>query len=376
MQAQNFGPAKTNIPDPIYPVIPERTKIMMQHPSVAVVILNWNGIKLLEQFIPPLLLHTPSWVQIIVGDNASTDQSVPFLKTNFPTVRVIQNDINYGYAEGYNKVLEQVEATYFILLNSDVEVTDGWVTPLIDYLETHTDVAVCQPKIRSWHSKKHFEYAGAAGGFMDRYGYFFCRGRLFDTLEEDLGQYDDNSEIFWASGAAFFIRAEWFRRAGGFDAMLFAHMEEIDLCWRLKLLGQKIAYVSEAVVYHVGGGTLNKLSPTKTYLNFRNNLILLYKNLESGARLRIIATRFVLDFLAMVRFMVMGQFSHSFAINRAHFSFLAGLSDWKETKSKAGFVVTENRLSRLKGYYSGSIAADYFMKGKKYFTELLGEKIN
>lgn len=348
----------------------------MQEPSVAVVILNWNGIKLLEQFIPALLQYTPSWVQLIIGDNASTDQSVDFLRREYPRLRIIQNDVNYGYAEGYNKVLEQVDASYFILLNSDVEVSQGWIEPVIEYLEAHKDVAVCQPKIRSWHNKSDFEYAGAAGGFMDKFGYFFCRGRLFDCLEADKNQYDDACEIFWASGAAFFIRADWFRKAGGFDSMLFAHMEEIDLCWRLKLLGQKIAYVPGSTVYHVGGGTLSKLSPTKTYLNFRNNLILLFKNMEPGSKLRILAIRFFLDYLAWLRFIALLQFKHAFAINRAHMSFLNGLSTWKETKSKNGLLVIKPSLKTLTGYYKGSIAADYFLKGKKFFTELLPERFN
>lgn len=349
---------------------------MRQEPSIAVVILNWNGTSLLEQFIPPLLLHTPSRVQIVIGDNASTDHSVEFLRSTYPDLRIVQNELNYGYAEGYNKVLEQVEADYFILLNSDVEVSDGWVDPVIEYLELNPGVAVCQPKIRSWHQKDHFEYAGAAGGFMDKFGYFFCRGRLFDSLEKDTGQYDDSCEIFWASGAAFFIRADWFRRAGGFDASLFAHMEEIDLCWRLKMLGQKIAYVPQAVVYHVGGGTLSKLSPTKTYLNFRNNLILLYKNLGSGSRLGTIVMRFFLDYLAWLRFLALFQFRHAFAINRAHMGFLTGLSGWKKTRTVAGLEGMQPRLRQLKGYYNGSIAADYFLRGKTRFSELTRDKIN
>jgi len=348
----------------------------MQEPSVAVVILNWNGLTLLEQFVPALLQHTPSWVEIVIGDNASTDQSVQFLKSQYPQIRIIQNEINYGYAEGYNKILEQVNAQYFILLNSDVEVTQGWVEPLIEYLENNQDVAVCQPKIRSYLNKEKFEYAGAAGGFMDKFGYFFCRGRLFDSLETDLNQYEDSCEIFWASGAAFFIRADWFRRAGGFDSMLFAHMEEIDLCWRLKLLGQKIAYMPGSIVYHVGGGTLSKLSPTKTYLNFRNNLILLYKNLEPGNKLKILIIRFFLDYLAWLRFIALFQFKHAFAVNRAHMSFLNGISTWKETKIKTSQDITQPKLKNLTGYYNGSIAADYFLRSKKYFSELLAKKIN
>ncbi len=349
---------------------------MTSYPSVAVVILNWNGKQLLERFIPPLLLNTPDWVQIIIGDNASTDGSVEFLKAHYPALKIIENEHNYGYAAGYNNVLEQVEATYFVLLNSDVEVSPNWIEPVITYMEAHPGTAVCQPKIRSWEKKDYFEYAGAAGGYMDKFGYFFCRGRLFDSLEKDLGQYDEPCEIFWASGAAFFIRSDWFRRAGGFDAMLFAHMEEIDLCWRLKLLGQKIAYVPGSMIYHVGGGTLSKLSPRKTYLNFRNNLILLYKNLESGKRMGMIFMRFFLDFLAWLRFMFLFQFNHAFAINRAHIGFLAGLSVWKETRHKAGLPGSIPKVNQLTGFYKGSIAADYFLAGITRFSELKKDRFS
>ena len=343
---------------------------MRSNLSIAVVILNWNGTRLLEKFLPALIEHTPSYVNIIVGDNASTDQSVSFLKKNFPQVTVLQNEYNYGYAGGYNKILEQVVADYYILLNSDVEVTAGWVEPVIDFMESSPEVAACQPKIRSYINKDYFEYAGAAGGFMDRFGYFFCRGRIFDTLEKDLGQYDDLREIFWASGAAFFVRADWFSKAGGFDAQLFAHMEEIDLCWRLQLLGQKIAYVPFSVVYHIGGGTLSKLSPKKTYLNFRNNLILLYKNLEEGKRFKIICTRFFLDFLALIRFLCLFQFGHAMAISKAHISFIKGLPLWKQTRYKAGLLGNHPRHHQLSGYFKGGIVFQFFIHKKSKFSEL------
>ena len=249
-------------------------------PRVAVVILNYNGEKYLEQFLPAVLQHSAESVEIVVADNASTDHSTGLIRTQFPRVKILSLPTNEGYAGGYNRALKEIAADYFILLNSDVEVTGGWIEPVIEFMEQHRDVAACQPKIKSWSQKEYFEYAGAAGGFIDRFGYPFCRGRMFDTLEKDAGQYDSPTEIFWASGACLFIRSADFHENGGFDKSFFAHMEEIDLCWRMKKKGHRIFVVPASSIYHVGGGTLEKVNPHKTFLNFRNNLRMLKKNMS------------------------------------------------------------------------------------------------
>ena len=246
--------------------------------KVAVVILNWNGKSFLEKFLPSVFACNSSYAEIIVADNASTDDSVSFLKSKYPQIKIIQNSSNGGFAKGYNDALKLVEAEYYVLLNSDVEVTPNWIDSVIQLMDTDKSIAACQPKIRAFDDKKSFEYAGAGGGFIDKYGYPFCRGRILDTLEEDKGQYNDVREVFWATGACLFVRSECYHKVNGFDEDFFAHMEEIDLCWRLKNLGYKIMYSPNSTVFHVGGGTLNKTSPKKTYLNFRNNLILLCKN--------------------------------------------------------------------------------------------------
>jgi len=343
--------------------------------KVAVVILNWNGRQLLEQFLPALIKNTPSWVDLIVGDNASTDDSIQFMQDKFPQVLVLSNPVNHGYAGGYNMILERVEADYFALLNSDLEVTPGWIEPLLEYMVSNPFTAVCQPKVRSFVKKTHFEYAGAAGGYMDRFGYFFCRGRIFDHLEEDRGQYDDAREVFWASGAAFFVDVPTFRKAGGFDALLFAHMEEIDLCWRFKRMGKKIAYVPTSLVYHIGGGTLHKLSPQKTFLNFRNNLVLLYKNLPRRITVMLIPFRFFLDLLAWVRFLLLGEIGHAFAINRAHIDFLRNLKSWKRNRIRQVVLFDPEKNSRLKGLYLNSIVLDFFVLKTTSFSSLNPKRI-
>jgi GT2 family glycosyltransferase len=248
---------------------------MTNLPRVAVVILNWNGINYLKQFLPSVCASTYPNLEIIIGDNASTDESVVYVRDNYPQVKIIINDQNYGFAGGYNKILTQLDHDYFILLNSDVEVEPNWIEPVISLMESDSKIAAAQPKILSQANKHSFEYAGAAGGFIDDFGYPFCRGRLFDTLELDKGQYNESSEVFWASGAAFFIKRPNWLEMNGLDDDFFAHMEEIDLCWRLKNEGYKIMYCADSQVYHVGGGTLQAESPFKTYLNFRNNLVLL-----------------------------------------------------------------------------------------------------
>jgi hypothetical protein len=299
-----------------------------------------------------------------VGDNASTDDSLSYLRQNFPQVEVSENDKNYGYAGGYNQVLNQLDSDYFVLLNSDVEVTPGWIEPVIAQMETDEKIAAAQPKIRSYKQKDFFEYAGAAGGYIDKYGYPFCRGRIFDTVEKDSGQYDDKVEIFWASGAALFIKKKCWQEVGGFDADFFAHMEEIDLCWRLKTREYKIVYCPKSIVFHLGAGTLNTESPHKTYLNFRNNLAMLAKNLPAGQASRTIFVRFGLDLISLVRFGVQGKTGSALAISRAHTHFLRNLKHnrTKATKDKSNFNTT--------GLYRGSIVWDYFVRGKKQFGDL------
>jgi len=297
----------------------------------AVVILNWNGRKYLEQFLSPLIQYSSEEAEIIVADNASNDDSIAFLETNFPSIRIIRNASNEGFARGYNLALKQVKADYYILLNSDIEVTPDWIHPVIDMMGKDPSIAACQPKIRSYIDRSKFEYAGAAGGFIDKYGYPFCRGRIFQSLEEDLGQYDDVIEIFWATGACMFVRADLFHQAGGLDEDFFAHMEEIDLCWRLKNLGYKIMYCPQSVVYHIGGGTLPKISWRKTYYNFRNNFFLLYKNLPDNLVCEVFAKRFVLDGIAALKFLFTAGFKDFWAIYRAHISFYSTLS---KTKAK------------------------------------------
>lgn len=334
-------------------------------PSVAVVILNWNGIHLLEKFLPSVSRSVYPNLQIIVGDNASTDQSVAYIKANYPQIKLIQNDQNYGFAEGYNRILQQVNADYFVLLNSDVEVPGHWIQPVIDLMETDHSIAVAQPKIKWQKNKAYFEYAGAAGGYMDLHAFPFCKGRIFDTVEADEGQYDQATEIFWASGAAFFIKSKYWNRVGGLDTDLFAHMEEIDICWRLKNLGYKVMYCPSAEVYHVGGGTLNANDPHKTYLNFRNNLLIMQKNLpEADAYFRI-TVRFFLDFIAWLRFLMRGETKYALAITKAHAYFLKNLSVTarKRTKNQLPFL-------RHVGVFKSSITYKYFVENIKHFTGL------
>lgn len=335
------------------------------NPSVAVVILNWNGKAYLNQFLPGILLSEYDNLKIIVGDNASTDDSVSFLQENFPTVKIIQNDQNYGFAGGYNKVLERVEADYFILLNSDVEVTPNWIKPVINLMESDARIAAAQPKIKWQLNKNQFEYAGAAGGYLDIYSFPFCRGRLFNVYELDNGQYNEQKEVFWASGAAFFIKSKCWRETGGLDADLFAHMEEIDLCWRLKNLGYKIMYSPDAEVYHVGGGTLQTENPFKTYLNFRNNLIIMQKNLPAGDAVFRISIRMFIDFIAWWHFLLTGKPKFTMAVSKGHWHFLKSLS---KTGKKRKSV--QKAYSAHTGVYNNSVVWAFFIKKIKYFSEL------
>jgi GT2 family glycosyltransferase len=290
--------------------------------KVAVVILNYNGQNFLEQFMPSVVQNSDGY-EIIIADNASTDDSVAFLKNNYPNINIIQIAYNQGFAGGYNEALKHITAEYYVLLNSDVEVTPNWIQPIIDLMSADKLIAACQPKIKSFHEKTHFEYAGAAGGYIDWLGYPFCRGRIFDSYEEDLGQYDDTKEIFWATGACMFVRAEVFHEMGGFDASFFAHMEEIDLCWRMKNVGYKIFYCSDSVVFHVGGGTLHKSNPRKTFLNYRNGLAMLYKNLPANKLISTIFIRLILDGISGIKLLLGGSIADVWAIIKAHFAFYA-----------------------------------------------------
>jgi GT2 family glycosyltransferase len=337
----------------------------MSEPSVAVVILNWNGKDLLSRFLPAVLQSSYDQMQVIVGDNASTDGSVDFVREQFPAVRIIENDRNYGFAEGYNRIMAHVKADYYILLNSDVEVPLNWIRPVIQAMEADVLIAAAQPKIKWYNDKTKFEYAGAAGGFMDRDSFAFCRGRLFDQIETDHGQYDDQREIFWASGAAFFIKDKQWTESGGLDPDLFAHMEEIDLCWRLKNLGYKVIYCPQAEVFHIGGGTLAANSPFKVFLNFRNNLMIMQKNLPFGEAVWGLTFRMCMDFIALIQFLIKGEYKFAAAVNKAHYQFVKSLS---RTASKRG--KQQIPYARLTGVYHSSIVWQFFIKGIRKFSQL------
>ena len=325
--------------------------------KIAVVILNWNGEKLLEQFLPSVVHYSPE-ASIYVADNASTDSSVTFVKSNFPTVQVIENKENSGFAGGYNQALKEVEADIYALVNSDIEVTENWLKPILKTFENEPRTAIIQPKILDFKNKELFEYAGAAGGFIDQYGYPFCRGRIFETIEKDKGQYDDDCELLWASGACFFIRSAVYKELQGFDADFFAHQEEIDLCWRAFNKGYPIKYNHKSTVYHVGGATLQHINPRKTFLNFRNSLLMLAKNLPKSSLFTILLVRLILDGVAGIRFILQGNFSHFWAVLKAHFSFY--------TLFLKNYNKRENLQS--KAYYkTKSIVFSYYIKNGTIF---------
>ncbi len=338
---------------------------MTELPRVAVVILNWNGLDFLRRFLPSVCASTYSNLDIIVGDNASNDNSVSFIRENYPQIKIRINDQNYGFAGGYNRVLSELDHDYYVLLNSDVEVEPGWIEPVIQLMEKDISIAAAQPKILSHSNKKLFEYAGAAGGFLDIFGYPFCRGRIFDSVEVDNGQYDTSSEIFWASGAAFFIKRSKWLEMKGLDEDFFAHMEEIDLCWRLKNSNYKIMYCAESTVFHVGAGTLHAESPFKTYLNFRNNLVLLQKNLPTSRAIVIIFFRFWLDLLSLLKYLMDAKPKNAWAISKAHVYFIRNLFR-NSAKSR---LIPKNIVNK-NGLYSSSIVWDYFVSNKKTFTSL------
>lgn len=333
-----------------------------QSKKLAVLILNWNGKDLLERFLPSICKYNSDFANIIVVDNASSDDSVTFLNTEYPEIETIEFDKNYGFAEGYNKAMEMVNYPYVVLLNTDVRVTENWLVEPLDFLEKNGDYAACQPKILDEKEPTKFEYAGASGGYIDRFGYPFCRGRIFDDLEVDAGQYDSVKDVFWASGAALFVRRELYLEVGGLDASFFAHQEEIDLCWRLLNMNYKIACIPQSTVFHLGGASLDKMNPKKTFLNFRNNLVMLLKNLPVYA-LPIIFIRMVLDGVAGVKFISEGKFSHCWAIVKAHFSFYSRIPSVLLNRKKT--IKISNSLM-----YSKSILVEYFIKKNKTYSSL------
>jgi len=329
--------------------------------KVAVVILNWNGRLLLEKFLPSVIKFSED-AQVYIADNASTDDSVEFVRKNFPTVKIILNQVNGGYAKGYNDALKNLSEDIFVLLNSDVEVTSNWITPIISEFRKDNSIAAAQPKILDYKQKTHFEYAGAAGGFIDKYGFPYCRGRIFESLEEDLGQYDNVQPVFWASGACLFIRATDFKLVGGFDEDYFAHQEEIDLCWRLHSANKKVIAVGTSKVYHVGGATLGSADPKKTFLNFRNSLFNLIKNV-SGPRIYLtIFIRLCIDGVAGINFLFKGKAKHTLAIIKSHFHFYASLPVFLKKRK----VYASN-----KKYFSlNSIVFKHFIGKKNNYNEL------
>lgn len=330
--------------------------------KTAIVILNWNGRHMLEKYLPTVIQHSPE-ADVIVADNASTDNSISWLQENHPSVRIIQLDKNYGFAGGYNKALEQVESEYYLLLNSDVEVTPGWLKPLLEKMEADKEIAACQPKLLSIYNKESFEYAGASGGHLDKYGYPFCRGRIFDTLEEDKGQYDNDEEIFWATGACLLIRSSAYWEAGGLDERFFAHNEEIDLCWRLHQKGGKVYCFPQSKVYHLGGGTLPKSNPRKTFLNFRNNLTMLWKNLPEEDLKKVMRTRLFLDYLAAFQMLILQRNYKDFrAVIEGRRAFRKWRKDFKRVK---GNKVSLN--DKRKNY---SILWQYYAKKCKYYSDI------
>ena len=333
--------------------------------KVAVVILNWNGREMLVKYLPRVLEYSRNEAAVIVADNDSSDDSVAYLDNYSKVVRVIQLGQNYGFAEGYNRALKQVDADYYVLLNSDVEVTHHWLTPMIEFMDSHPDVAACQPKLLAVADKDSFEYAGASGGYLDRYGYPFCRGRVFETVEQDRGQYDVAADVLWATGACLMIRSADYWAAGGLDGRFFAHSEEIDLCWRLRIMGRRICCLPDSVVYHVGGGTLPKNNPLKTFLNFRNNLTMLYKNLPDGELRRVMRIRRWLDYLAAVKTLVLDRSLADFkAILRARREYRRWRHDFDADRRRIQAMRIPADIPEHRRY---SILWQYYARGRKTF---------
>lgn len=335
---------------------------------VAVVILNWNGRKMLEKFLPSVVSHTTGDAEVVVADNGSTDDSIAFLKEHYPTLRIIALERNYGFAEGYNRALAQIEADYYVLLNDDVEVTANWIAPVVEQMERDAATAIAQPKLLMYDKRDTFEYAGGAGGYIDKYGYPFCRGRMFNTLERDEKQYDDACDIFWASGAAMFVKASVWKELGGLDGDFFAHMEEIDFCWRAQNCGYKVIYCPESTVYHVGGGTLPKSSPRKTFLNFRNNMALLYKNLPQKQLRWTIVYRIVLDYVAAIKFLCEGHPKEFTAVVSAHKAFYGWLP---QLRNKRLLLAQHRPLGTI---YNGLLLIDYYILHKTKYSTIKWKK--
>lgn len=335
---------------------------------IGIVILNWNGKNLLEQFLPSVVAHSKrEWADIIIADNASSDDSIPFLENNYPDLQIIKLDKNYGFADGYNKSLEQLSHTYFVLLNSDVEVTENWLDPIYHQFEKDPSIAAAQPKIKAFHNKTEFEYAGASGGFLDYLGYPFCRGRILDTIETDRKQYNSVTDVFWASGASLFIRSEIYNNVGGLDGDFFAHMEEIDLCWRIKNQGHRIIAEPKSTVYHVGGATLPNHSSRKLFLNFRNNLFMLHKNLPEKKFYTILLQRMIMDGVAALKFLVNGEFSNFSAVFKAHLSYYSMLSKMRQKRKKLVPLVSKINHKEI---YKNSIVFDFYLRKRRYFSDI------
>lgn len=336
--------------------------------KLSVVILNWNGKELMEKYLPSVLANTPEeWAQVIVADNGSTDGSLDMLKEKFPAVGIIKFDRNYGFAGGYNLAMEQINSEYTVLLNSDVETPAGWIDAPMEALEADSSIACAQPKIRSLWDRESFEYAGAAGGFIDHYGYPYCRGRVLHIVEKDNGQYDTPANLLWATGACMFIRTALYKEMGGLDAEFFAHQEEIDLCWRLRSRGYRIVCTPESVVYHLGGGTLNAESPRKTFLNFRNNLLMLYKNLPDKELRQAMRARFILDYIAATKFLFCGHISNAKAVYNARQSFFKLRDSYLPVRQEN---LQKATLSNIPEIYQKSLIAAFYLKGKRKFTDL------
>ena len=333
---------------------------------IAIVILNWNGADMMRRFMPSVVENSPE-ADVVVVDNGSTDDSLQYLETEMPQVRVIRLDMNYGFAEGYHRGLREVEAEYYLLLNSDVEVREGWLRPMLTYMDAHPEVAACQPKLLCQWAPDMFEYAGASGGYIDAYGYPYCRGRLFGTVEKDEGQYDDVTSVLWATGAALMIRSRDYWEVGGLDGRFFAHQEEIDLCWRLRSRGRGIVVVPQSVAYHLGGGTLPQGNPHKDYLNFRNNLLLLYKNLPDNRLRPVFRMRFCLDMLASLRFILRRQWGSFCAVWRARRDFRKMRPDFEKDRQEN---LRQTVLSSVPEQSSFSLLWQYYVKGQKTFDKL------
>ncbi len=335
--------------------------------DTAVVILSYNGRKWHELFLPLIVSEAEGMYDVVVADNASTDDTLQYVKDAFPGVHTLHIPVNYGFANGYYEALNQIQAKYYVLLSADFEVTHNWFPPLLHAMQRYEGLAACQPKIRYWKERSYFEYAGAGGGFMDNLGYLFCRGRIFDKLEQDNGQYDDDIETFWATGGCLMVRSDLYHKVGGLDPHLYAHMEEVDLCWRLKNAGYKIGYIGGSTVYHVGGSVISYGSPQKLYYNFRNSLILLLKNERGSKLLWLFPLRLILDGIAGLQMLAGGKFKEMFTIIRAHFHFYGSFGKWWKKRKQAQKHVT---LRNKEGLYKGSIVWDYFALKKRTFDKV------